>query len=135
MAQFFAIFVTDYNLGTFQDNEMMEELKRMLNQECDRTLDSKEWDSLFCLATEIVLQKGEVLISPGEIKPDVYIVKKGIVRGVDFNGSQSALSASDCQAPYSIPDSRFIKDCRHITRSRPVARASCCRYLMRITLR
>lgn len=105
MAQFFAIFVTDYNLGTFQDNEMMEELKRMLNQECDRTLDSKEWDSLFCLATEIVLQKGEVLISPGEIKPDVYIVKKGIIRGVDFNGSQERTFCFGL--PGTIFNSRF----------------------------
>lgn len=105
MAQFFSIFVTDYDLGTFQDNEMMEELKRLLNQECDRTLDSKEWDSLFSLATEIVLQKGEVLISPGEIKPDVYIVKKGIIRGVDFNGSQERTFCFGL--PGTIFNSRF----------------------------
>lgn len=83
----------------------MEELKRLLNLECDRTLDSKEWDSLFSLATEIVLQKGEVLISPGETRPDVYIVKEGIIRGVDFNGNQERTFCFGL--PGTIFNSRF----------------------------
>ncbi len=66
----------------------MEKLKELLNRECDRTMSSEEWDALFKLSTQIVLKKGDVLISPGDIEPDVYIVKEGIIRGVDFNGDQ-----------------------------------------------
>lgn len=66
----------------------MDNLKRLLNQECDRTLSDEEWDALFALAEEISLRKGEVLIAPGEVNPDIYIVKEGILRGVDFDGDQ-----------------------------------------------
>lgn len=75
----------------------MDNLKRLLNQECDRTLSDEEWDALFALAEEISLKKGEVLITPGEVNPDVYIVKEGILRGVDFDGDQGARSVSACQ--------------------------------------
>ena len=70
----------------------MEKLKELLNRECDRTMSSEEWDALFKLSTQIVLKKGDVLISPGDIEPDVYIVKEGIIRGVDFNGDNSRFS-------------------------------------------
>lgn len=83
----------------------MEKLKELLNRECDRTMSSEEWDSLFELAEHVVLKKGEVLISPGEIKPDVYIVKEGILRGVDFNGDQERTFCFGL--PGTIFNSRF----------------------------
>lgn len=47
----------------------MEELKRLLNLECDRTLSSEQWDEVFALANVMHLKKGEPLIVPGEVKP------------------------------------------------------------------
>lgn len=83
----------------------MEKLKELLNRECDRTMSSEEWDALFELSTQVVLKKGEVLISPGEIKPDVYIVKEGIIRGVDFDGDQERTFCFGL--PGTIFNSRF----------------------------
>lgn len=83
----------------------MERLKELLNKECDRTMSSEQWDSLFDLATELPLKKGEVLISPGEVRPDVYIVKEGILRGVDFDGDQERTFCFGL--PGTIFNSRF----------------------------
>ena len=66
----------------------MEELKRLLNLECDRTLTSGQWDEVFALAETLHLKKGEPLICQGDINPDIYIVKEGIIRGIDFNGDR-----------------------------------------------
>lgn len=66
----------------------MEKLKKCLNLECDRTLSSEEWDMLLELSTEVHLKNKEVLIEPGKVDKDVYIVKEGIVRGVYFEGVQ-----------------------------------------------
>ncbi len=83
----------------------MEKLKELLNKECDRTLSSEQWDELFALARAVTLRKGEVLISPGEVKPDVYIVKEGILRGVDFNGDHERTFCFGL--PGTIFNSRF----------------------------
>lgn len=83
----------------------MKKLKELLNKECDRTLSSEQWDELFALAREVTLRKGEVLISPGEVKPDVYIVKEGILRGVDFNGDHERTFCFGL--PGTIFNSRF----------------------------
>lgn len=66
----------------------MDELKKLLNLECDRTLRSEEWDILLNLAVEIRLKNKQVLIHAGQIDRDVYIVKEGIMRGVYFEGTQ-----------------------------------------------
>lgn len=83
----------------------MDKLKQLLNKECDRTLSSEEWDELFALATEMRLKKGEVLIAPGEINPDIYIVKEGILRGVDYDGDQERTFCFGL--PGTIFNSRF----------------------------
>lgn len=66
----------------------MENLKRLLNLECDRTLSSKEWDELFALAEVRKLTRGEALIDAGEKNGDIFIVKNGVMRGVDYNCDQ-----------------------------------------------
>lgn len=83
----------------------MEHLKELLNKECDRTLESHEWDTLLNLATERRLRRGEILIHPGEVAPDVFIVKEGVMRGVDFNGSQERTFCFGL--PGTIFNSRF----------------------------
>ncbi|MDE6332317.1 MAG: Crp/Fnr family transcriptional regulator [Muribaculaceae bacterium] len=83
----------------------MEKLKHLLNQECDRMLDSEEWDSLLCLATEVNLKRGQVLIEAGTVKPDIYIVKEGILRAVDFDGDQERTFCFGL--PGTIFNSRF----------------------------
>jgi len=84
---------------------IMDELKKLLNKECDRTLNDEEWDALFALSRERVLKKGEVLIGAGEVNPDIYIVKEGIVRGVDFNGDRERTFCFGL--PGTIFNSRF----------------------------
>lgn len=83
----------------------MEELKRLLNMECDRTMSSEEWDDVLSLAAEIHLKKGEVIINPGEVKPDVYIVKEGIIRGVNYMNSREKTFCFGL--PGTIFNSRF----------------------------
>lgn len=80
----------------------MDNLKRLLNQECDRTLSDEEWDALFALAEEISLKKGEVLITPGEVNPDVYIVKGGFCAEPISTATRSARSVSACRVRCSI---------------------------------
>lgn len=66
----------------------MERLKESLNKECDRTLTSEEWDMLFSLSVKLKLKRGEVLIDAGHVDPNVYIVKEGVMRGLDYNGDK-----------------------------------------------
>lgn len=66
----------------------MERLKESLNKECDRTLNSDEWDELFALSTLLKLKRGEVLIDAGKVDTNVYIVKEGVMRGLDYNGDK-----------------------------------------------
>lgn len=66
----------------------MKSLKEALNRECDRTLESEEWDKLFALCTEIRLKRGEVLIDAGVVDTNLYIVKEGVMRGLDYNGDK-----------------------------------------------
>lgn len=83
----------------------MEELKRLLNLECDRTLTSGQWDEVFALAETLHLKKGEPLICQGDINPDIYIVKEGIIRGIDFNGDRERTFCFGL--PGTIFNSRF----------------------------
>lgn len=64
----------------------MQRLKELLNRECDRTLSSEDWDELFSLASEVKLKRGQILINHGDMDPDIYIVKEGLMRGVDIKG-------------------------------------------------
>lgn len=83
----------------------MKELKRLLNLECDREMSDSEWDELFSLANIVSLKNREILIAPGDINPDVYIVKEGILRGVDFDGSRERTFCFGL--PGTIFNSRF----------------------------
>ena len=83
----------------------MDELKRLLNLECDRQLTSEQWDELFALATTLHLKKGEPLICSGDVDPNIYIVKEGVMRGVDFNGDRERTFCFGL--PGTIFNSRF----------------------------
>ena len=86
----------------------MEELKRLLNLECDRTLSSEQWDEVFALANVMHLKKGVPLLCLGEVKPDIYIVKEGIMRGIDFDGDRERTFCFGLPAPFSIPRFSFL---------------------------
>ncbi|MCM1037252.1 MAG: Crp/Fnr family transcriptional regulator [Bacteroides sp.] len=66
----------------------MENLLRLLNRECDHTLPDQDWHALFELCRPVSLRRGQVLIEAGDVEPDVYIVKEGVMRGVDFDGER-----------------------------------------------
>jgi len=66
----------------------MKDLLRLLNQECDHTLPAEDWQQLFDLCEPVSLRRGQVLIEAGDVAPDIYIVKEGVMRGVDFDGER-----------------------------------------------
>ena len=112
----------------------MEKLKELLNRECDRTMSSEEWDALFKLSTQIVLKKGDVLISPGDIEPDVYIVKKASSEESISTATRNGLFVSDFPALCSTLVSRFIGNFHPITRLKPAAAAWCSGFRAKTTL-
>lgn len=69
-------------------DDKMEQLKHLLNKECDRTLTSGEWDELFALCCPVRLKRFQVLINAGQLDSNIYIVKEGVMRGVDYNGGK-----------------------------------------------
>ena len=88
----------------------MEELKRQLNLECDRTLSPEEWDMLLSLSIEVHLKNKEVLIEPGQVDKDVYIVKEGIMRGVYFEGTQERTFAFGMPGTIFMAAFSFYRD-------------------------
>lgn len=64
-----------------------------------------EWDEVFALASELPLRKGEAIMNPGDVNPDVYIIKEGILRGVTFHGGHERTFSFGL--PGTIFNSRF----------------------------
>ena len=60
---------------------------------------------MFAYSETIHLAKGDALIAAGEIVPDVFIVKEGIMRGIDFNGDRERTFCFGL--PGTIFNSRF----------------------------
>lgn len=88
----------------------MEELKRLLNLECDRTLSSEEWDMLLRLSTPVYLKNREALIEAGKVDKDVYIIKEGVLRGVYFEGTQERTFAFGMPGTIFMASYSFYRD-------------------------
>lgn len=58
----------------------MEELKKLLAQECSFKLSNKLMDDLLGAAKIVKLEKNDALIMEGSIDPNIYILKEGIIR-------------------------------------------------------
>ncbi len=65
----------------------------LLNKECDSSLSDDEWLDFLSLAEEIHLKKNQTLIEPDKVDRDVYIVKEGIIKCVDFDGQRERVNA------------------------------------------
>lgn len=59
----------------------MENLKRLLALEAKYQIDDRLVDELLSGGTEVALTTYEAMIDAGEYNPDIFVVKKGLVRG------------------------------------------------------
>lgn len=59
----------------------MENLKRLLALEAKYQIDDRLFDELLSGGTEVALTTYEAMIDAGEYNPDIFVVKKGLVRG------------------------------------------------------
>lgn len=64
----------------------MQDLKKLLDLECDYRMEDKTMDEFVSLMSEVRLKNGEALISYGQFDDNVYIVKQGLMRSVYFDG-------------------------------------------------
>ena len=79
-----------------------ENIKHLLNQECEYKLSDTTLDRLLSLAEETSLANKKILIHAGETAPDIYIVKEGIIRFVDMDGDKERTFA------FGLPGTMFM---------------------------
>lgn len=66
--------------------EGMENLKKLLDQECDYRMEGQTMDAFVGLMSEIVLKNRQPLIAYGQFDDNVYVLKEGIMRFAYFDG-------------------------------------------------
>lgn len=64
----------------------MEQLLKLLEKELGYLPESAGLKELLQAGERIKCYTGDILIEPGEVNPDIFIVKSGILRFVDMNG-------------------------------------------------
>jgi CRP-like cAMP-binding protein len=64
----------------------MDELKKLLDAECDYRMKEETMESFTALMTEFDLKRNEAMIPYGVADNNIYIVKRGIIRVAYFNG-------------------------------------------------
>lgn len=57
----------------------MQDLKKLLDLECDYRMEDKTMDEFVSLMSEVRLKNGEALISYGQFDDNVYIVNGSVV--------------------------------------------------------
>lgn len=85
----------------------MEQLLKLLEKELGYLPDGPGLRELLQSGERIKCYTGDILIEPGDINPDIYIVKSGILRFVDMNGVKErtfafALPGSIVMSKYSF---------------------------------
>lgn len=80
----------------------MEELKKLLAQECSFKLSDGLMDKLLEAAKAVELEKNGVLIMEGSVDPNVYILKEGIIRYSYMDGIKEMTFA------FAMPGSMMI---------------------------
>lgn len=76
----------------------MEELKRLLADECHYQLSDDVMDRFLSCGELVSLKPGEVLIHTGQYDPNIYIVKSGVIRHAFMNGCNE-ITATFALAP------------------------------------
>ncbi len=77
---------------------LMENLKRLLALEAKYQIDDRLFDELLSGGTEVALTTYEAMIDAGEYNPDIFVVKKGLVRGTYLDKNSERLSDSPFRA-------------------------------------
>lgn len=75
----------------------MENLKKLLSEECTYRLDDEMMNRFLFMTEEISLKQGEVLIATGSLDSNIYIVKEGIMAHTYLSGLK------DCCWGFSMP--------------------------------
>ena len=75
----------------------MENLKRLLDDECSYRLKEEIMDRFLSTMEEIKLQQGDILIANGSLDSNIYIVKEGIMAHTYLSGMK------DCCWGFSLP--------------------------------
>lgn len=66
----------------------MDELRKLLDVECDYRMADDTMDRFLGLMTEVRLKNNEPLIPYGKTDKNIYVVKEGIIRLAYFDGSK-----------------------------------------------
>ena len=75
----------------------MENLKRLLDDECSYRLKEEIMNRFLSTMEEIKLQQGDILIANGSLDSNIYIVKEGIMAHTYLSGMK------DCCWGFSLP--------------------------------
>ena len=68
----------------------MENLKRLLDDECSYRLKEEIMDRFLSTMEEIKLQQGDILIANGSLDSNIYIVKEGIMAHTYLSGMKDS---------------------------------------------
>lgn len=66
----------------------LQPLKELLKEECHYQLREEVMDEFLSFGTLVELDRGEPIISPGEVNPHIYIVMDGIMRRWFWNSDK-----------------------------------------------
>ncbi len=87
----------------------MEDLKRLLDAECDYRMQDETMEKFIGLMTEMELKQNEPLIPYGKIDNNIYVIKKGIVRAAYFDGFKEVTFAFGLPGSLAISYYSFCK--------------------------
>ncbi len=87
----------------------METLRNQLNAECAYRMKDETMDMFLGLMTELKLKRHEALIPYGKVDDNVYVVRKGIIRTVYFEGLKEVTFAFALPGTLKISYYSFCK--------------------------
>ena len=99
----------------------MEKIKRLLQLECNYRLPEPILDEFLGLAVEIHLDARDVLVMSGQVDPDIFIVKEGILSHSYFDGEKEKV------AYFSLPGTMtFSSHCYYFAQPAYYQVEPCC---------
>ena len=96
--------------GELIEMAVMKELKELMKLECDYPVDDHTLDKLLEKAELIKVGPEECIVEAGQFAPDVWIVKKGIIRLVDMDGNRERTSSFALPGTLFMLKHSFVKD-------------------------
>lgn len=104
----------------------MEKIKRLLQLECNYRLPEPILDEFLGLAVEIHLDARDVLVMSGQVDPDIFIVKEGILSHSYFDGEKEKVAYFSLPGTMTSPATATISPSLPTTRWNHAAKLWCC---------